>query len=81
MIEKKKILITGCSGFLSSYLIGELSGDNNIIYGITEVKGFKSSDFNVIIVDIRDEKEIDKIIKDIKPDLIYHLAAISNVEF
>jgi len=77
-----KILITGCSGFLAYYLIKILiEQDNNEIYGITEVPDFVSNEFHVFNVDIRERESVFKIIEEIKPDIIFHLAAITNVGF
>ncbi len=76
----EKILITGCSGFLSSYLSRGLSSDQTKILGITE-EDFSSDEYEVIKTDIRDRAGIENIIKDFSPDKIYHLAAISNVGF
>ncbi len=77
----KKILITGCSGFLSSYLQREFSTDNFKIFGITEVDNYSSDKMEVIQVDIRDSEMLDDVVRDIRPELIFHLAAISNVGF
>ncbi len=77
----KNVLITGCSGFLSSYLINELEKDNNRILGLTEDKSFTSDRFEVIYADIRDKDKIADTIKNFSPEIIYHLAAVSNVGF
>jgi len=74
----EKILITGCSGFLSYYLTRELSSDQIQILGLTE-ENFSSDEYEVLKTDIRDGERIGKIIKEYNPDKIFHLAAISNV--
>ncbi|MEN8222934.1 MAG: GDP-mannose 4,6-dehydratase [Acidobacteriota bacterium] len=76
----EKILITGCSGFLASYLTKKLSSDKTEILGITE-EDFSSEKYRVIKADIRDRTGIENIIREFTPDKIYHLAAISNVGF
>lgn len=77
-----RILITGCSGFLSGYLIDQLGNeDENEVHGLTEISDFKSDRFQVHYLDIRDSKEMDRTIQSLKPELVYHLAAISNVAF
>jgi len=77
----QKVLITGCSGFLASYLVKELDIENLRILGITEEEDYISEDFEVITADIRDKTKIKSIISEFSPDFIYHLAAISNVGF
>jgi len=77
-----RILITGCSGFLASYLIKQLNKDkSHEITGITEIISFSSTDYQVYHVDIRERDEVFKLIQSIKPEIIFHLAAISNVGF
>lgn len=77
-----RILITGCSGFLAPYLIGALQGDGpHAITGITEETDFLSGECRIFHLDIRDRAPVRQIIADIKPDFIFHLAAISNVGF
>jgi len=78
----KKVLITGCSGFLASHLIDRLTKEGNIVLsGMTEVLDFSSDKLTVYHVDIRDRQKVFDTIEIIQPGLIFHLAAISNVGF
>lgn len=78
----KRIFITGCSGFLASYLIDILEKEGNSeLYGITEIPGFNSSRLTVFNIDIRDKEKIFSIVEEIKPHITFHLAAITNVGF
>ncbi len=80
----KKILISGCSGFLASFLVERLkthSTDPVEIYGFTEEADYKSDDFTVLNLDIRDKDALFKMVETVKPDLTFHLAAVSNVGF
>lgn len=77
-----RILITGCSGFLARYLIELLENNNdNEIHGFTEIKDFKSDRFQVHCLDIRDSQKMELAIESLKPEIVYHLAAVSNVAF
>lgn len=78
----RRVFITGCSGFLASYLIDALDkeGDNKL-YGITEIPDFKSDRIEVSNIDIRDKEKLFSLVEKIKPDITFHLAAITNVGF
>jgi GDP-4-dehydro-6-deoxy-D-mannose reductase len=83
-LKRKKILITGCSGFLASHLIEKLNKENDNppeIYGITEVQDFQSEEQTVYHVDIRSRERVFETVEAIRPDEVYHLAAIANVGF
>lgn len=78
----KKILITGCSGFLGSHLTDMLEKEKDydyILSGITEVTDYTSSKLKVHHVDIRDRQKVFEAVEAIQPDLTFHLAAIANV--
>jgi GDP-4-dehydro-6-deoxy-D-mannose reductase len=78
----KKILITGCSGFLGSHLIDTLEKEKDLILsGLTEVTDYTSSQLQVYHVDIRDRQKVFEAAAHIQPELVFHLAAIANVFF
>lgn len=83
----KNLLITGCSGFLAPFLIDALMdagagpGNDITISGFTEVPGFKSSKIKVYNIDIRDRGKVFDVVETVKPDVVFHLAAVSNVGF
>lgn len=70
-----KALITGVNGFVGGYLKKYLISCGYEVYGIDRF----SHDKNIFQVDIGDQKMLNKIIGDIQPDEIYHLAGIANV--
>ena len=71
----EKILITGGSGFVGTYVCKECEsrGLNYMSLGFSQSKSK-----NVIKVDLLDYESIEKIILDYKPTVIIHLAAISS---
>jgi GDP-4-dehydro-6-deoxy-D-mannose reductase len=80
----KRILITGAGGFVGSYLIKELQKDkNNEIYGsvyksTSDIASLLPMD-HILAGDLTDLKVAQLHIQSAKPDVIYHLAALSVV--
>lgn len=71
-MKKKRVLITGISGFLGKSLGIFLSGNNFQVFGC-DLKG-NSLDENMIVCDLSSKDEIGKFLFDVKPDYIFHLA-------
>lgn len=77
-----RILVTGCSGFLAGHLLqGLLAEEGSRIFGVTEVPGFAHAGVEVFQVDIRSRGELERVVRDVRPDLTFHLAAVTNVGF
>lgn len=74
----KKVLITGVEGFVGSHLAEYLSKKKYKIFGIHFAEPIKRIG-KLYRCDIRDYARTFKIIKEIKPDAIFHLAAQSSV--
>jgi len=81
-----KVLITGVTGFVGSHLADYLLDMGGVeIYGIerwrskTENIDHIKGRIKLIECDIRDSSSVDKVIKQTKPDKIFHLAAQSFV--
>jgi UDP-glucose 4-epimerase len=72
-----KILITGGSGFIGSHIVDKLI-DRGLTVRIMDVKKPYRNDVEFIKGDITLNDDIDKSLKNI--DIIYHLAAFSNVD-
>jgi len=80
-----KALITGITGFAGSYLAQhlisanryEVSGTYLIEDSLKNVNGIKKK-LNLIKADLSEEKSVFKIIKDVSPDVIFHLAALTS---
>jgi GDP-4-dehydro-6-deoxy-D-mannose reductase len=81
----KKVLITGITGFAGSYLAEHLlstreydvSGTFLFEKSLSNVEQVKDK-LNLIKADLSEEKSVSKIVEDIRPDIIFHLAALTS---
>ena len=81
-----KILVTGSNGFAGSHLLDHLlTNNNNKIFGLVKVNARMRNvkhlvdKVNFIEGDLTDPVSINNLIKLVKPDLVYHLGALSWV--
>ena len=84
--KDKKILVTGHTGFKGAWLTVMLQSLGAEVFGLSKDIGQKrpevKSDLakeNEFEVDIRDRSTLSKAVKDVSPDLVFHLAAQSLV--
>jgi len=82
-----KILITGITGFAGSFLAEYLLyNTNHEIYGTFLSKENipdsikKSSRIHLEFVDLTEKEKVGHLIQTIKPDMVYHLAALTSPE-
>jgi len=74
----KKILITGIEGFVGTHLAEYLHKQKYKIFGIHYAKPVKRIG-KLYRCDIRDYPKLFQVIKEVKPEVIFHLAAQSSV--
>ncbi|MCX6721522.1 MAG: GDP-mannose 4,6-dehydratase [Candidatus Staskawiczbacteria bacterium] len=76
--NSKKVLVTGGAGFIGSHLVNELVQKNYNVIVIDDLSSGKKENVNPKVklykIDVRD-KEIFKIFKKEKPQIVFHLAA------
>ena len=74
-LKDKKIIVVGGNGYLGSFLVSALKEQKANVFIISNDCEATPSQF---IVDITDFEETQKIIQQIKPEIVYHLAANIN---
>lgn len=70
-----KVLLTGCDGFTGKYVEKELLANGYQVTGLVH----KNAKANQIACDLTDKAELVECLKQVKPDYIIHLAALSFV--
>ncbi len=76
---KKKILVSGSTGFIGNVLLKYLRKTSNEIYVIinkSKVKKYKK--IHYLRIDLTKEREIKKLFEYLSPDIFFHLAALKN---
>ena len=80
-MDNEYILITGAGGFIGSHLIDYLINRNEKVLGTyhnatTDLK-INSGKCELIACDVKSKEQVENIIKEYKPKIIFHLAAQS----
>lgn len=74
-----RILVTGALGFIGSHLVDKLIKEGHEVYGIDDFSGGnwenRNNQAHYFNVDCRNYKKILEIFTEIKPQIVYHLAA------
>ena len=81
----KNILITGISGFAGSFLVeylvsqnrGKISGTYLEEASLSNIENVKTK-VNLFKLNLTEEKKVLNIVKEVKPDFVFHLAALTS---
>jgi UDP-glucose 4-epimerase len=81
-----KTLVTGGAGFIGSAVVPTLKNEGHEIYVIDNLSFGNRSfidipDSQFFLADIRDAANVEKIITQLKPDMVVHLAAIHFIPY
>lgn len=82
-MDNKRYLITGGTGFIGSHLANKLADLGKDVYVISHSKNNlwridNKDKINIKFADLKDLNRLRKVISEIKPDIIFHLAAYVN---
>lgn len=70
-----RILVTGDSGLIGSHLASRLVKEGHEVYGASRTKRNWNDSVKRFLVDLTDTEQARKMIEEVKPEVIYHLAA------
>ena len=74
-----KVLITGIDGFVAGYLSEYLLKNDYDVYGTTIKESYKNTRIKILKMNLLDVENVNNVIKNISPDMIFHLAGQSAV--
>ena len=84
-MKQPHALVTGIAGFAGSYLAEELLASGFVVSGALypgesthNIKGIKST-LRLVTLDILNEKKCHNLVAKLRPDYIFHLAALASV--
>lgn len=79
---KKRVLITGGTGLLGTYLLKTAPKDFEVYATLHEFKDHYDSESTTFVdLDIRDKEMVEKVIKEVKPDYVFHTAAHARLDY
>ena len=78
MMQKKKILITGASGFLGYHLLRVAVAKGFEVFGLYNSGTLSYSASTNIQLDLRNYIDMGNVIDDIEPDVVIHAAALTD---
>lgn len=74
-----RALVIGAGGFVGGYLVRHLLQEGDEVVGTTVSANEVVEGVRVVRVDITDRPSVERVIGEVTPDVIYHLAGISFV--
>lgn len=86
MSERLKILVTGATGFIGSHLVPKLVERGHDVYSLERyvtgryVLG-RRREVKTVFGDLKEYFAVKRIVHKVKPDVVFHLAAISPVAY
>lgn len=74
-----KVLVTGATGFVGRYLCPLLRSRGETVFGTSYPDRPPAMDKETLFLDLRLKRDVFQLIKKVRPDRVFHLAAVSNV--
>jgi len=80
-MHKTKAFITGATGFAGRHLMNALLSPEITIYGTSFPQPPNHTEKNIVLLDLRSERDVFEAVKAVEPHWVFHLGAISNVKY
>lgn len=77
LITAVRVFITGMDGFTGRYLAAALRADGHEVWGLTHDLSRVAPSDGLFCADLVDAAALSKLLKQLQPDWVIHLAAIS----
>jgi GDP-4-dehydro-6-deoxy-D-mannose reductase len=74
-----RVLITGASGFAGAWLARACAEDGDDVAGLSRSGSLPDGRGSGVAVDLRDGDAVRAALRDVRPEVVYHLAALSSV--
>jgi GDP-4-dehydro-6-deoxy-D-mannose reductase len=74
-----RVLITGASGFAGGYLARACAESGDEVFGASRRGDLPAAVGEGVAVDLRDLDAVRRLFADLRPEIVYHLAALSSV--
>lgn len=74
-----RVLITGASGFAGGYLARDCTGAGDQVVGLSRRGAVPQGAGEGRVVDLLDARTVRAVVQEVKPDVVFHLAALSSV--
>ncbi len=78
-LSKTRVLITGASGFAGRHLADSLPVSKYTVFGTCYPQPPRESDKRILLLDIRSQRDVYDTVRSVRPQWVFHLAAVSNV--
>jgi GDP-4-dehydro-6-deoxy-D-mannose reductase len=78
-MTKRRVFITGATGFAGRHLIASLPPLENVVYGTAYPQPPHPDEKNLFHLDLRSERDVFEAVRQAQPQWVFHLAAVSNV--
>lgn len=74
-IAKRRIVVTGASGFIGGHLCRRLLGCGATVHAISRDPRSADGEIHWWQADLGDERAVRQIVRDVRPDIVFHLAS------